>query len=200
MKTGIERTLRVYTIGHSNLSFEQFMSLLKEFGIDSVADIRRYPSSRKFPHFNRPALCALLASEGIDYQWLESLGGRRHGGKNEKSPNIGLKSPGFRNYADYMATDEFRSAVQRLLSAAVGLRVTVMCAEKLYWKCHRRILSDYLVSQGVEVVHIIGPGDALSHELSPNAVATKVGLTYPAPEPTDGQKSLFDLDAQADPR
>lgn len=109
----IEKTKRLYTIGHSNLTFEQFVSLLKEFGIDLVVDIRRYPSSRKFPHFNRPALCESLAVVGIDYLWLEALGGRRSGVKNETPANIGLTSPGFRNYADYMATDQFRSTVQR---------------------------------------------------------------------------------------
>ena len=199
MKTDIEKTLKLYTIGHSNLPIESFVSLLKEFGIDLVADIRRYPSSRKFPHFNRPALFESLASEGIDYLWLEALGGRRHGGKNEKSPNVGLTSPGFRHYADYMATNEFRSAVQKLLSAAAKLRTTIMCAERLYWKCHRRILSDYLVSKGVEVVHIIGPGEALNHTLSPYAVVVENGVLYPTQESSDGQKSLFDLDAQIDP-
>jgi uncharacterized protein (DUF488 family) len=194
------KTLRLYTVGHSNLAFEPFVSLLKEFRIDLVADIRRYPSSRKFPHFNRPVLCERLAAEGIDYQWLEALGGRLQSGKNQKSPNIGLKSAGFRNYADYMATEKFRLAVQRLLSVAARSRTAVMCAEKLYWKCHRRILSDYLVSQGVEVIHIIGPGESSSHKLSSYAVATEAGVIYPTPQPTDGQMSLFDLDAWADPR
>jgi uncharacterized protein (DUF488 family) len=144
-------------------------------------------------------LCEHLASEGIDYLWLEALGGRRHSLINEKSPNTGLKSPGFRNYADYMATEQFRSAVQRLLSAATGSRTAIMCAEKLYWKCHRRILSDYLISQGIEVVHIIGSGESLNHKLSPHAVVTQTGVIYPVPQPTDDQKTLFDLDAQIDP-
>ncbi|MHC4752828.1 MAG: DUF488 domain-containing protein [Planctomycetota bacterium] len=103
MKAGADKTLRIFTIGHSNLSIEQFVSLLKEFEIYFVADIRRYPSSRKFPHFNRQLLCKLLAFEKIEYLWLEALGGRRHTEKNGKSLNIGLKSPGFRSYADHMA-------------------------------------------------------------------------------------------------
>jgi uncharacterized protein (DUF488 family) len=200
MKVGTEKTLRLYTIGHSNQSFEQFASLLKEFGIGLLADIRRYPSSRKFPHFNRPALIKHLAAGRIDYLWLEALGGHRHSQKNMKSPNVGLKSPGFRHYADYMTTDQFRSAVQRLLLVAAGSRTVIMCAEKLYWKCHRRILSDYLVSQGVEIVHIIGPGESSNHKLSPSAVATQTGVIYPARHPSDDQQSLFDLDGQADPR
>ncbi len=192
--------LRIYTIGHSNLSFEQFASLLKEFGICIVADIRRYPSSRKFPHFNRQDLCKLLADENIEYQWLEALGGRRHAGKNDKSLNIGLKSPGFRNYADHMGTDEFRTAVQELLSAAATLRAAVMCAEKLYWKCHRKFLADYLVAQGIEVVHIIGPGKLSIHKLTPYAIATETGVIYPLLKTDDMQKSFFDLDAQTEQR
>jgi len=191
MKAGFKKTLRIFTVGHSNLSFEQFVSLLKEHEIGLVADIRRYPSSRKFPHFNRPVLSELMAAENIDYLWLESLGGRRHTNEDSKSCNLGLKSIGFRNYADYMATEEFRRAVKELLSAAVGSRTTVMCAEKLYFKCHRRLLSDYLVSQGMEIIHIIEHGRFLSHELSPYAVATESGLIYPAWQQNDKQSMLF---------
>ena len=191
MKTDIEKTLRLYTIGHSNLSFKQFASLLKEHEIGLVADIRRYPSSRKFPHFNRPVLSELLAAENIDYLWLESLGGRRHTEKDNKSVNTGLKSMGFRNYADYMATDEFRRAVGELLSAAAQSRTTVMCAEKLYWKCHRRLLSDYLVTRGVEVIHIIEPGKSSIHKLTAYAVATESGIIYPLQEQNDKQNMLF---------
>ena len=196
MKADFKKTHRIFTIGHSNLPFEQFISLLKEHDIGLVADIRRYPSSRKFPHFNHPALSERLATEGIDYLWLEALGGRRHSNKKEKPPNIGLISPGFRNDADYMTTDEFRTAVHELLSIATQSRTTLMCAEKLYWKCHRRIVSDYLVSQNVEVIHILGPGESSIHKLSTSAIATETGVTYPASESKDVQMSLFDLNAQ----
>lgn len=195
METDTQNTLQIYTVGHSNLSFEQFASLLKEFGICLIADIRRYPSSRKFPHFNRQVLCKLLAVENIEYQWFEALGGRRHTGKNDKSLNVGLKSPGFRNYADHMGTDEFRKAVQELLSIAATSPTAVMCAEKFYWKCHRRLLSDYLVAKSIEVVHIIGPGKSSGHKLTPYAVATETGVIYPLLETDDIQKSFFDLDA-----
>jgi uncharacterized protein (DUF488 family) len=191
MKAGFEKTLRIFTVGHSNLPFEQFVSLLKEYEIGLVADIRRYPSSRKFPHFNRPVLCELLAAENINYLWLESLGGRRHTEKDSKSVNTGLKNLGFRNYADYMATDEFRRAVRELLSAAAQSRTSVMCAEKLYWKCHRRLLSDYLVSRGIEVIHIIEPGRSSDHKLTPYAVATESGVIYPSQEQNDRQNMLF---------
>jgi len=201
MKDGNEKTLRVFTIGHSNLSFEQFIPLLKEFGICLVADIRRYPSSRKFPHFNRQVLCTLLAAENIEYLWLEALGGRRQSGKNDKSAirvadkslNIGLKSPGFRNYADHMATDEFSLAVQKLLSAAAKSRTAVMCAEKFYWKCHRRLLADYLVAQGVEVVHIVGAGKLSDHKLTPGAIiTTEAGVIYPYTGTEGYAKELFE--------
>ena len=193
MKDGSETTLRVFTIGHSNLSFEQFLPLLKEFEICLVADIRRYPSSRKFPHFNREVLCRLLSAENIEYLWLEALGGRRQSGTNDKSLNIGLKSPGFRNYADHMATDDFSLAVQELLSAAAIERTAVMCAEKLYWKCHRRLLADYLVAQGVEVIHIAGPGKSSNHKLTTGTIITaEAGVIYPYTGTEGYTKELFE--------
>jgi len=198
MNTETKKTSRIYTIGHSNLSFEQFSSLLKEHEIGLVADIRRYPSSRKFPHFNRPVLSGLLAAENIDYLWLESLGGRRDKVKETNSVNVGLKSIGFRNYADYMATGEFRRAVDNLLSEAAKARTAIMCAEKLYWKCHRRLLSDYLTARHVKVVHMLDPGKTSEHKLSQDAVITETGVTYPLQETDDIQRSLFDLDPKAD--
>jgi uncharacterized protein (DUF488 family) len=140
-----------------------------------------------------------LAAENIEYLWLEALGGRRHTSVNNKSINAGIKNPGFRKYADYMATDEFSRAVQELMSAAARSPTAVMCAEKLYWKCHRRLLADYLVAKGVEVVHIGGPGKVLGHKLTPHAViTTETGVIYPSPEQRDMQKSFLDLDRQAE--
>lgn len=194
METGIENTLRIFTIGHSNLSFEPFVSLLKKFEIRLLADIRHYPSSRKFPHFNRPVLSERLAAENIDYLWLEALGGRRHTPAGEESLNMGLRSPGFRSYADYMATDEFRRGVQQLLSAAACSRTAIMCAEKLYWKCHRRLLSDYLTAQGMQVIHILDPGKSSEHTLTPDVVITETGIIYPSAKLKQEQKTLFDLD------
>lgn len=198
MRADFKKTRRIFTIGHSNLSFERFVSLLKEHEIGLVADIRRYPSSRKFPHFNRPVLSELLAAENINYLWLESLGGRRHTEKDIKSVNVGLKSSGFRSYADYMATDEFRRAVGDLLSAAEQSRTAVMCAEKLYWKCHRRLLSDYLTAQHIKVIHILDPDKTLEHKLTEVAVVTKTGVIYPSSESDDNQRTLFDLDPKID--
>lgn len=126
----------------------------------------------------------LLNQENIEYLWLEGLGGRRHTAKGSKSPNTGIKSIGFRNYADYMATDEFYQSVQKLVSVAAKRKTAVMCAEKFYWKCHRRFLSDYLVAQGAEILHILESGKILVHKLTPGAVTTAdATVTYP-PDPT----------------
>jgi uncharacterized protein (DUF488 family) len=194
MTTGPEESLRLFTIGHSNRSWEDFLSLLREFSINTIADIRRYPSSRKFPHFNRKALRTLLDAEGIGYVWFEALGGRRHAAPNEDSPNAGLRSIGFRNYADYMAADDFRAAVRQLLSTAASSRTAVMCAEKFYWKCHRRLLCDYLAAQAVEVEHIIDPCKSRQHKLTPGAVITpEAAVIYPASTPHETQlQDLFD--------
>jgi uncharacterized protein (DUF488 family) len=191
MKVSIEETLRIFTVGHSNLPFEQFVSLLKEHKIRLLADIRHYPSSRKFPHFNRQTLRELLAGENIDYLWLESLGGRRHTAKDIKSVNTGLRSIAFRSYADYMATDEFRQGVDELLAAAAQSHTAIMCAEKLYWRCHRRLVSDYLVSRGIDVIHIIESGRTSIHKLAPYAVVTESGVIYPEQQQNDGQNMLF---------
>jgi uncharacterized protein (DUF488 family) len=191
MKADADKTLRIFTVGHSNLPFEQFVSLLKEHEIRLLADIRHYPSSRKFPHFNRQTLSELLAAQDIDYLWFESLGGRRHTGKDTESVNTGLRSIAFRSYADYMATDEFRRGVDELLIAATKSLTTVMCAEKLYWRCHRRLLSDYLVSRGIEVIHIIEPGRTSIHKLAPYAIVTESGIIYPAQQQNNGQNMLF---------
>lgn len=196
MRADFKKTRQIFTIGHSILPFEQFVSLLKEHEIGLVADVRRYPSSRKFPHFNRPVFSELLAAENIDYLWLESLGGRRHTEKDSKSVNVGLKSIGFRNYADYMITEEFRRAIDELLTLAAQSRTTIMCAEKLYWRCHRRLLSDYLVSQGIEVIHIMEPGKTSEHELTHGAVITETGVIYPSSESSDDQRTLFDLEPE----
>ncbi len=200
MNADPEKSLKVFTIGHSNRSFEDFLSLLKEFEICVVADIRRYPSSRKFPHFNREVLLKLLSKQNIRYIWLEALGGRRHAGKDGKSPNAGLESPGFRNYADHMATDDFHSAVKELLSTAAKSRTAVMCAEKLYWKCHRRFLSDYLTAQGVEVKHIVEAGKLQLHRLTPGAVITAdARVIYPSQQPEQMRiESFLNIDTEVD--
>jgi uncharacterized protein (DUF488 family) len=174
----------VLTVGHSNHPLDRFLALLARHGVETLADIRRFPGSRKHPHFNRDDLAAALPKSGVEYHWLEALGGRRQKQRGE-SPNLGLENQGFRNYADYMATDEFRAGVEQLLEVARRKRTAIMCAEGLFWQCHRRLVSDFLVANGVAVEHIMPGGELRPHTLTTGAVIENGRVTYP------GEKSLF---------
>lgn len=169
----------LYTVGHSNRRLEEFLELLEDHGIALLVDIRRFPSSRRHPHFQAEALAVALARRGLDYLHLEPLGGRRRG-LGPHSPNGGLRSPGLRAYADHMLTPEFREAVDRLLALAGARATAVMCAEAYYARCHRLLLADYLTSQGVEVRHILDRGRWEPHSFSPSARVTEAGVLYPA--------------------
>jgi uncharacterized protein (DUF488 family) len=172
----------VFSIGHSTRAAEEFFSLLGEFGIEAILDVRRYPSSRKFPHFNQGNLSQLLQKNEIAYFWLEKLGGRRHAPPDPDSPNTGILSPAFRSYADYMLTEEFKGAVRKIFESAKRYRCAIMCAEKLFWKCHRRFLCDYLLSQGLTVFHILESGNLRPHQLTRGAVVTPDRtVLYPSP-------------------
>jgi uncharacterized protein (DUF488 family) len=177
----------LFTIGHSNLPLDQFLGLLAQHQIEVLVDIRRLPSSRKFPHFNQKNLTAALQEVGIEYHWMEPLGGRRQKSKGiEGSPNLGLENEGFRNYADYMLTEPFREAVEKLLEIARRKRTVLMCAESVYWRCHRRLVSDFLLANDVIVQHIFPKGELRPHQLTPGAKIGAGKVTYPAE-----QKSLF---------
>jgi len=178
----------VFTIGHSNLSLDQFLGLLAHDRIEALLDIRRFPSSRTFPHFNQKTLAAALQKAGIEYHWLEGLGGRRHKKKGDSvSANEGLQNESFRNYADYMQTEEFRQAVRKLLEIAGRKRTALMCAESVYWRCHRRLVSDFLLANDVTVQHIFSSGELRPHQPTPGAQVDAGQVTYPA-----AQKSLFE--------
>jgi uncharacterized protein (DUF488 family) len=186
-----KNAIKLFTIGHSTLPFDNFFALLGEFKIEVLVDIRRFPGSRKFPHFNRQSLERALPAAGIEYVWLEDLGGRRHSPIINKSPNSGLKHPAFRNYADYMQTEQFKAAINRLLSIASAKTTVIMCAEKLFWKCHRRLLSDYLAAHGLAIEHIMEPGHLQAHKQSPDAVvSTDLCVIYPEVRPE--APTLFD--------
>lgn len=160
----------IYTVGHSNLSLAEFLGLLSEFGIRAVVDVRAFPGSRKYPHFSRENLARALEKEGIAYLWLgKELGGYRGRGLGAESPNTAWRAGGFRNYADHMLTQEFRRGTERLLSLARERRTAYMCAERFWWCCHRRLISDFLVAHGHRVIHILGPGKAMEHRLPPFA-------------------------------
>jgi len=184
---GRREDLTVYTIGHSSRSMEEFLGLLCENGITLVVDVRRYPSSRKFPHFNRENLGRILGECGIGYIWRgEALGGRRHDPRPD-SPNTGIKSPGFRAYADHMLTEEFQEALDELVELAKSNKVAIMCAEALYFRCHRFLISDALLSKGVEVIHILGPGKVKRHKLTKFAKILRPGMVIYPSELSEGR-------------
>jgi uncharacterized protein (DUF488 family) len=174
---------RVYTIGHSDRPIGSFVKLLQAHGIELLADVRRFPGSRKHPQYGRDALAASLADAGIGYVFLgDTLGGRRTRSlTSEESPNGGLANASFRNYADHMLTPEFRRGVNQLLDLASRKTVCVMCSEGWWVKCHRRLLADCLVARGVEVRHISSRVRADPHALDPLAVAAGERVTYPPP-------------------
>ena len=178
--------MRIYTIGHSTRTFDEFLALLREHGVERLADIRRYPGSRRLPHFSSENLARALPDAGIAYEHVESLGGRRKAVAN--SPNGGLRNEQFRGYADHMGTGEFREALDRLLADP---RVTaIMCAEAVPWRCHRNMVSDDLLRRGVEVLHIIGPGAARPHTLPKYARMEKDRVIYP---PAQGSLEFGEL-------
>ena len=173
-------TTCIYTIGHSNRSIEDFLTLILSFGIETLADVRSRPGSRAFPHFDRDRLAQSLQDKGIAYHWMEELGGLRRRIKGFDSPNGGLTSPAFRAYADYMSSEAFLDASGKLLSLAERSTLAIMCAEALYWRCHRRLLSDYLAANHVEVIHIIEKGKSSHHTMTPQARVVTGGIViYP---------------------
>jgi uncharacterized protein (DUF488 family) len=174
--------MTIYTIGHSDRRFPNFLRLLRAHGIELLVDVRRYPGSRKHPQYNREALAAALADAGIGYEFLgDTLGGRRQRSvPEEESPNRGLTHPSFRNYADYMRTPEFHRGVEELLALAAERKACVMCSEGWWVKCHRRLLADALVARGVEVRHIASGVRADPHVIDPAAVVDGDAVTYPA--------------------
>lgn len=169
----------IYTIGHGNREIGEFIEMLTSAGIQCLVDVRAYPASRRHPHFGRAALEASLPPAGMRYVWEgEALGGRRKPSKD--SPNIALRHPAFRAYADHMATQAFRAAAERLAETARAGPTAVMCAERLPWQCHRFLISDYLVAGGDEVVHLVNPGKRQAHRLNPVARPRDGHLVYDA--------------------
>jgi uncharacterized protein (DUF488 family) len=175
--------IKFYTIGHSTRKIEGFISILTTHRIEVLVDVRAFPVSTRNPHFNQDNLGSSLIQEGIEYIWSgNELGGyrKKSNGLGEKSLNIGWKAEGFRIYADYMMSDSFKMAVDQLIELAKERAVACMCAEKFYWRCHRRLISDYLVSLGHEVWHIIESDSLRKHELTKFARVKEGVLFYPA--------------------
>ncbi len=171
-------SVTLWTVGHSTRSWDDFLVLLEEPGIGRLADVRHFPRSERVPWTNGPALESSLAAAGIAYDHLVDLGGYRT--PRRDSPNSGWRNAGFRGYADHMDTPEFHSALEGLLDAATFRRTAVMCAEAVPWKCHRSLLSDALVVRGARVVHLLAPGKAQEHRMTPFAKVHGGRVTYPA--------------------
>ncbi|HXW90194.1 MAG TPA: DUF488 domain-containing protein [Terriglobales bacterium] len=157
-----------YTLGHSTRSLEEFLEVLEAHRIETLADIRSFPMSRRLPHFNRESIEKSLAKVGIDYRWLKGLGGRR-GSIRKDSPHVALRSSSFRNYADYMLTDEFENAMGKLISLGDHSRTALLCAERVYFHCHRMLVADWLVTHGHQVLHLEGTGAGKPHGLTAEA-------------------------------
>lgn len=167
----------VFTLGHSTRPWPEFLRLLKQHGIELVADVRVWPSSKRSPHFRKGRLRKALASEGIAYEHFPGLGGYRQ--PQVDSPNTGIPNPGFRGYADHMQTEEFQRDLARLMERIREKRTALMCAEALPWRCHRLLLSDLLTVQGLEVLHILCEGRVQKHRLNPLARAEGDWIIYP---------------------
>jgi uncharacterized protein (DUF488 family) len=171
----IGRTL--FTIGHSTHPIERFLELLSEHRIAMLADIRSFPSSRKWTQFNQADLARSVAGAGIEYRWLKRLGGRRHGVRPD-SPHISWTHPAFRSYADYMDGEEFARGIQELSAIASEAATAIMCSEGLWWRCHRRLVSDQMLTLGWNVMHILPTGKLAQHSLTEFARIADGRLIY----------------------
>ncbi len=167
----------VYTIGHSTRSIEELIEALRAHQIQTLVDIRAFPMSRRLPQFNRESLEKSLAATGIRYIWMKALGGYRKKSLAE-SPNIALRNDSFRNYADYMLSLEFQQAAGELVKLAEEAHTAYMCAERVYFHCHRMLVSDWLVAHGHEVLHIDGTGPVKPHSLMKEARVIEGKLIY----------------------
>ncbi|HMC73880.1 MAG TPA: DUF488 domain-containing protein [Terriglobales bacterium] len=167
----------LYTIGHSTRSLEELIEVLQAHEIQTLVDIRAFPMSRRLPHFNRESLETALLAAGVRYVWMKELGGRRKKTLAE-SPNIALRNDSFRNYADYMLSPEFKEAAVKLVQLGEGARTAYMCAERVYFRCHRMLVSDYLVTHGHEVFHIDATGPVRPHKILAEARVIEGELVY----------------------
>lgn len=168
----------IWTIGHSTRTQDDFLALLAAHRIDAIADVRRFPMSRRHPHFNTDVMPIWLEARGVAYRHFVDLGGRRSA--RGDSINTGLRHASFRGYADYMATPAFENALDALLAWAGARRAAVMCAEAVYWQCHRSLLADALAARAIDVRHILDAASVRAHKLHPMArVEDKKTVIYP---------------------
>lgn len=177
----------LYTIGHSTHPIEEFLERLDQHRIGAIADVRRFPGSRKHPQFNQAEFEAALAAAGVEYHWLPALGGRRGKAVAPSDRNRGWRNDSFRNYADYMETPEFRAGIVELLAIAEQHRTATMCSEGLFWRCHRRLVSDYLLAQGHLVWNIMPDGKLQPHAMTVGAVIKNGAVSYPGDDADQGR-------------
>lgn len=168
----------VWTVGHSTRTADEFVHVLKAHGIEVVADVRRFPGSRRHPHFGGPALADTLSAAGIDYGWFAALGGRRR--VDAGRAQLGWRNPSFRAYAAYTWSEEFARGLEDLLCVADGRRTAVMCSELLWWRCHRALIADVLRFLGMEVIHIASEKAGTPHPYTSPARIVEGELVYPA--------------------
>jgi uncharacterized protein (DUF488 family) len=166
----------IWTIGHSTRTLDEFIAILRSFQIEQVVDVRHFPGSRKFPHFNKEALKESLSEVNIGYQHIISLGGRRK--PNEDSKNTAWRHAAFRGYADYMETPQFMQGVIELEELGTSRRTAYMCSEAVWWRCHRSMISDYLKAKGWNFQHIMDAGKSNEHPFTAPAKITDGRLSY----------------------
>lgn len=168
---------RIWTIGHSTRSIEEFVAMVETHGVKLIVDVRILPGSKRYPHFNKENLSASLGERGIHYEHFPELGGRRR--PRSDSRNTAWRNAAFRGYADHMETQEFRAGIHRLLeSAGVVGATAMMCAEAVWWRCHRALISDYLRARGIDVVHILSEKKTELHPYTSAARIVAGELSY----------------------
>lgn len=172
--------LRIWTIGHSTRPSDEFLSLLSHYRIEAVADVRRFPGSRRQPQYAQATLRTTLARQGVAYYWLPELGGRRR--PRPDSPNTVWRNTSFRGYADHMSSTEFSSGLGKLLEFSEAQRTTLMCAEAVWWRCHRALIADALSVRGIEVIHISDCTHAVVHPYTSPARIVHGRLSYAPPD------------------
>lgn len=173
--------MRVHTVGHSTRSLPELVGMLRDAGVDTLADIRTIRRSRHNPQFEEGALAGGMEAAGIRYEPIPALGGLRH--TRRDSPNTGWRNASFRGYADYMQTPGFEEGIDELRALAEGRTVAILCAEAVPWRCHRSLVADALVVRGAEVVHLMGGGRARPHRLTRFARVKQGLVTYPGEAP-----------------
>jgi len=177
----VERPCCVWTVGHSTRTWEAFRAVLEAHGIEAIADVRRFPGSRRYPWFASETMAEALPAIGMEYLWVPELGGRRK--VQPGSPNGAWRNAAFQGYADHMASSEFQAGLRKVLMLAGGRRTALMCAEAVWWRCHRRLVADLLQHRGIPVLHIIDDNPAQPHPANSEARAVGEDLVYPPVQP-----------------